>query len=443
MRAHGLKWEQESNSRLFEGDKRDRGAVIARSNTNIKSSCWIRTMTLVNGSWVIQEGGDFWKPIPRPVASSQWELPPQRQYDDTLDTISEFFKMLRKRWADVCIEVVQISALGLLQPVGTVNRCRDIIGPVADIEEVPSGFRGVFQHGVDTDSFFDFFDNYVLQPEVQTHSSNSDYSTIYRSPSPRSEPLVSSANPDPTEPDSFSQRHLDSVTADPIEQIETDQNLDPIETDSCSQRNPDTVLNSPSPSTSVDSLLHFTTDYIPLGDETADDQILMPPPGIPATDFTESFSQLSASVTQLSIKQLRTKDSIGDLKNQLLSKIDNLENALAEAHTQQDQFLRDLTDILKEVQDQKVAMIAFREESQEHYSTLREHLAEIIAYINRDRDDKKGESGSSQGPQPPPKDKSRPSGSGGSISEPPRKRGSGGSQSGPRQRDWRYWIGGN
>ncbi|KZV27079.1 endonuclease [Dorcoceras hygrometricum] len=63
MREHGIKWERESNSRLFEGDKRDRGAVIARSNPNIKSSCWIRTMTLVNGSWVIQEGGDFWKPI--------------------------------------------------------------------------------------------------------------------------------------------------------------------------------------------------------------------------------------------------------------------------------------------------------------------------------------------------------------------------------------------
>ncbi|KZV51878.1 hypothetical protein F511_13562 [Dorcoceras hygrometricum] len=175
----------------------------------------------------------------------------------------------------------------------------------------------------------------------------------------------------------------------------------------------------------------------------ASTQILMPTTAIPVTDFTESFAQLRASVTQLSIKQLRTKDSIGNLENQLLSKIDNLEKALAEAHTQQDQVPRDLADIRKEVQNQKAAMLAFREEFQEHYSTLHEHLAEIIAYINRGRDDKKGESCSNRGPQPPLDDKSRPSGGGGSRSEPPRKRGSGGSQSGPIQRDWRYWIGGN
>ncbi|KZV57453.1 hypothetical protein F511_29234 [Dorcoceras hygrometricum] len=44
----------------------------------------------------------------------------------------------------------------------------------------------------------------------------------------------------------------------------------------------------------------------------------------------------------------------------------------------------------EEVQDQKAAMLAFREESQEHFSTLRDHLAEIIAYFNRGGDDKRG-----------------------------------------------------
>ncbi|KZV26927.1 hypothetical protein F511_41120 [Dorcoceras hygrometricum] len=191
--------------------------------------------------------------------------------------------------------------------------------------------------------------------------------------------------------------------------------------------NPDADIYSTSPSTFADSLVHFTTDDIPLGVEIADDQILMPTTAIPATNFTESFAHLRASVTHLSIKQLRTKGSIGDLKNQLLSKIDNLEKYLVEAHAQQDHVLRgflknvrqevqiqktalslemieskrevraqyvilttDLADIRKEVQDQKAAMLAFREDSQEHYSTLRENLAEIIAYINRGRDDKRG-----------------------------------------------------
>ncbi|KZV44425.1 splicing factor 3B subunit 1-like [Dorcoceras hygrometricum] len=307
--------------------------IVAKEEQMLTSSCWIRTMILVDGSWIIQ-GGDFLKPIPRPVASSQWELLPQRQYDDTLAPISEFFKMLRKHWADVCIEVVPFSAFGPLQQV-----------------------------------------------DVQLISSDSSF-----------------VHPNP---------------------------------------------NSLSNSSTSTSPMDFVADIPQLEQSpTASTQILMPTTAIPATDFTESFAQLRASITQLSIKQLRTKDSTGDLKNQLLSKIDHLEKSLAEAYTQQDQVLRDLADIRKEVQDQNAAMLAFREESQEHYSTLPEHLVEIIAYINRGRDDKKGECGSSQGPQPPPDDKSRPSGGGGSRSEPPRKRESGGSQSG-RQRDWRYWIGGN
>ncbi|KZV50568.1 Steroid nuclear receptor, ligand-binding domain containing protein [Dorcoceras hygrometricum] len=70
MRVHGLKWERICSSSLFEGENRDRGAVIARSNTNNWSSCWIRTMILVDGSWIIQEGGDFWKPLPRTVLAN-------------------------------------------------------------------------------------------------------------------------------------------------------------------------------------------------------------------------------------------------------------------------------------------------------------------------------------------------------------------------------------
>ncbi|KZT76507.1 hypothetical protein F511_46468 [Dorcoceras hygrometricum] len=54
MRIHGLKWERFCSSRLFEGETRDHGAVIARSNTSTRSLCWLRTKTVVDGSWVIQ-----------------------------------------------------------------------------------------------------------------------------------------------------------------------------------------------------------------------------------------------------------------------------------------------------------------------------------------------------------------------------------------------------
>ncbi|KZV42995.1 65-kDa microtubule-associated protein 3-like [Dorcoceras hygrometricum] len=61
------------------------------------------------GVQIIQEGGDFWKTIPRPVASSQWELLPQRQYDDTLAPISEAFKIILKRWDDILIPTVDVT----------------------------------------------------------------------------------------------------------------------------------------------------------------------------------------------------------------------------------------------------------------------------------------------------------------------------------------------
>ncbi|KZV42972.1 hypothetical protein F511_42484 [Dorcoceras hygrometricum] len=50
---------------------------------------------------------------------------------------------------------------------------------------------------------------------------------------------------------------------------------DPTTSESFSQRNPDTFFNSPSQRTSTDSRMLFTIDDIPLGIETAVDQILM------------------------------------------------------------------------------------------------------------------------------------------------------------------------
>ncbi|KZV42326.1 dystroglycan-like [Dorcoceras hygrometricum] len=228
-----------------------------------------------------------------------------------------------------------------------------------------------------------------------------------------------------------------------------------------------------------------------LGTETAIEQIVLPTTASPATDLSEQFAQLRASISQLSIKQIRTQSSIGNLQNHLLSRIDELEKASANARTQQDQDLRglfksvrqevqiqknalsfevhefrqgvraqsgifstDLADIRKEVRDlskefdDKLAdirndLLEFRVETQEQYATLSANLSELIAFVTKGRDDKKGQVGSSHGRgKPPPEDRSKPGsrdgGSSGSRSEPSRKRGS----SGSKERDWRYWING-
>ncbi|KZV32438.1 dystroglycan-like [Dorcoceras hygrometricum] len=86
-RAHGLLWTNTCCSKIFEGSPGDRGAVIHQQ--------------------VIYN-----------------EVPRQRQYDDTLPSVSEIFRLMRKRWADVCLEVAEFCAFRRLLPVGSINSCR-------------------------------------------------------------------------------------------------------------------------------------------------------------------------------------------------------------------------------------------------------------------------------------------------------------------------------
>ncbi|KZV54095.1 dystroglycan-like [Dorcoceras hygrometricum] len=122
-RILGLTWTKSCCSSVFEESPRDRGAVIARSNSNTRSLCWIRRMLMVDGAWVVEQCADMWVKIPKKVVSA--EVPLQRQYDDTLPTMSVFFKLMRKRWADVCLEAVEFCVQRLL-PVDSIRSCRSL-----------------------------------------------------------------------------------------------------------------------------------------------------------------------------------------------------------------------------------------------------------------------------------------------------------------------------
>ncbi|KZV16897.1 hypothetical protein F511_33676 [Dorcoceras hygrometricum] len=115
----------------------------------------------------------------------------------------------------------------------------------------------------------------------------------------------------------------------------------------------------------------------------------------------------------------------------------DLEMAFAHASTHKERVFRNkIFDFQQEIKTQKSALSQdlndFRMETQEGINTLSTKFSEIIAYINKGRDDKKGEE-SSRGP--PPDDRSRPGsgssrpGEGGSRSEPP-KRGGGSNRGG-------------
>ncbi|KZV41284.1 dystroglycan-like [Dorcoceras hygrometricum] len=52
------------------------------------------------------------------------EVPRQRQFDDTVPSMECVFRLMKKRWADVCLEVTDFCAHRRLLPVGSINFCR-------------------------------------------------------------------------------------------------------------------------------------------------------------------------------------------------------------------------------------------------------------------------------------------------------------------------------
>ncbi|KZV36761.1 hypothetical protein F511_36624 [Dorcoceras hygrometricum] len=102
--------------------------------------------------------------------------------------------------------------------------------------------------------------------------------------------------------------------------------------------------------------------------------------------------------------------------------------ALKAVRTQNVILSTDLEATRKEVKDIKTALskdfddkladirnelLKFRIETQGQLASLSTHLAELIAFLTKGSDDKKGEDSSSRRPQPPPDNQSRPSGGNG------------------------------
>ncbi|KZV48356.1 cell division control protein 2 [Dorcoceras hygrometricum] len=177
VKEHKLEWTRPSNSLLFEGDNIDRGYFIPRDHRTIFSTRWIRTKMLVNGSWLIVEGVYYWRPIMRPVDSRNLELLPQRPYIDDL--------------APLCAFIEPVQDIDSRAPFSKI--VRDLWAEVY-IEEIPTGFRVLFQRGLNTNSFATFLDDFVEHPEEQVlpedESSSSDDSVVYCSPSLDAEPSV-------------------------------------------------------------------------------------------------------------------------------------------------------------------------------------------------------------------------------------------------------------
>ncbi|KZV21193.1 hypothetical protein F511_28230 [Dorcoceras hygrometricum] len=73
-------------------------------------------------------------------------------------------------------------------------------------------------------------------------------------------------------------------------------------------------------------------------------------------------------------------------------------------------FSKDFHDKLADIRNE---LLEFRVDTQGQLASLSTHLAELIAFLSKGSDDKKGEDSSSRRPQTPPDDHGRPSGGGG------------------------------
>ncbi|KZV41634.1 hypothetical protein F511_23131 [Dorcoceras hygrometricum] len=330
-RSHGLSWKKPCCSGVFEGEIRDRGAVIARSNTITRSSCWIRTMLKVDGAWIVEPCADRWVTIPRPILSS--EIPRQRQYDDSLPRVNNFFKTLTKRWADICSEGVEFCASKILLPVGSLNFCRELDFVVPD-------------------SSFD------SRPPILFALRFSQFCTVYIQYSLFSRLTTA----DITD-------FISSIALSRLHKIE--QGL-------------------------RDSLREQAAVFKNLFQEACQE------------------GRTIDDVQTLGFNEFRK--NILAQNAYIFTRLADVRKEVQEVNAKVDILASRLNDVQQNVEATKEALshqlLEFQSQAQANQNILHAQLSELVNYINRGSADKKGES-SSRGPQQPPNDQIRESGTGG------------------------------
>ncbi|KZV51351.1 auxin response factor 19-like [Dorcoceras hygrometricum] len=402
--AHGLTWTKTCCSKIFEGHTRDRGAVIARNNTSIPSKCWIQTMIRVDGVWAVEPCADHWVKIPRPVMLN--EVPRQCSYVDTLPTVSKFFKIMTKRWADVCLEVVEFCVSGKLLPVGSINLCRSL--PVAQpVFSVAPHQLTVLALRIS--QFCTVFLDYSLFSSLPTADIRSFVGSI------ASERTVL-RNVQIIQASGSIAPHVQLLDEHPL-----------------------------SASTSEDSAMNF--DEI----DTAATSTSLPAASIPK--ITEALAQLRASIEQISERDdgAKHKDTLllhlHDFERKFTAHFDaqdrvlgalrkdsndqrilmslDLKSSHKQLSTQISTNALDVVDVRRVVRehhqelnakitslDEQVAatrndLLEFSAQAQQTLNIITAQLSELVAYINHGGNDKKGEVSSSR---PPPDDQNRGSG---------------------------------
>ncbi|KZV28689.1 hypothetical protein F511_12215 [Dorcoceras hygrometricum] len=401
--AHGLIW---NCSKIVEGSPRDRGAIIARTNTNTRSTCGLRTMIRVDGVWVVEPFCYQWVKIPRPVVCT--EVSKQCSFVDFFPAVSEPLRILKKIWADICLEVVGFCASRRLLPVGSLHFCRSL-SVVEPVFRVSPRQSPVFALRVS--QFCSVFIDFSLFSWLPTADIIDFISSIA----------------------------LDRTVFRDVQIAQNTVSVAPSVQ----------MLDEPSSSdSSSDDILMDFSDQ----DTTAAANSL---PAATTLDVTNSLNQLRASIDQIRERDdggAKNKDTLllhlSNFENQVIARLDAQDRVLGElrkASNDQRNLLSlelqsshkqlgaqivttglDVVDVRRVVKethqelnakinslDEKVAatrndLLEFSAQAQQSLNVITTQLNELVAYINWGGDNKKGESSSSRGPQPPPPPVSTP-----------------------------------
>ncbi|KZV22832.1 hypothetical protein F511_41489 [Dorcoceras hygrometricum] len=378
-----------------QGSPRDRGAIIARNNTHTPSRCWIRTMLYVNGEWIVEPCADRWVKIPQLAIST--EVPHQRQYDDTLPTMSVFFRLMTKRWADVCIAVAESCASQRLLPVGSLQFCRSL-QLVEPVSRIASSRSPVFAFRVSQfcSIFVDFsLFNWIPSADIlEFLSSVALDRTVLRSVQiaqsvvPSVQLSLDQHQSSPTTADSSSSLHFDKTdvdaTASPLPHVSQDLSaaLADLQANLSEQ-----IFEYQS---DLSSKLHKI-------EQSVCDSL---------RDQADIFRNLSQGARQ----EVRTLDDVhtirfNEFRKNVLAQNASIFTGLADVR-QEVQAVNAKVDIMasrlnaiqKDAEATKEALshqlLEFQSQAQENHNVIHAQLSELVDYIHRGSADKKGESGS-------------------------------------------------
>ncbi|KZV19989.1 pentatricopeptide repeat-containing protein [Dorcoceras hygrometricum] len=364
----GLTWTKPCCSTIFEGSPRDRGAFCA----------------------------DRWVKIPKRMIST--EIPRQRQFDDTLPTMSTFFKLLRKRWADVCLEVVEFCAKRLL-PVGSTQFCKSI-----QLAEPVSSFASS-RPTVFALRFSQFCSVFI------------DLSLFSWLPSTDISEFLSSIALDRTILRSV-QRSQDSFAVAPSVQLSLEQHQSSSSSDSSSSLHFDqTDINataSSRPTISPDLSAVFADFQAALSDQIFvsqnDISSRMHKLEQSVCDSLRDQADIFKNLSQGARQEVRTLDDVhtirfNEFRKNVLTQNATIFQGLADVrqvvdavNAKVDIMAKRLNDIQQDAEATKEALshqlLEFQSSAQENHNVIHAQISELVDYIHRGSADKKGESGS-------------------------------------------------